>query len=163
MLFGNFLSDEPDYGIGFWVVILLLLLMPVIIVVPYHILTAKEVVVEELGVAEYKKGKLIKLLRYEDVQIINVRKADIFINGTRKSDYPYNGVTSVLGILCRLLFSSKFRKRFDEDRIIFKNHKKGFKEIELLFIKEVQKRSNAQVIFEKSQYGWQPKDDVDAK
>jgi len=141
----DFLSSEPQRGFGFWMAIIFLIFMPVILFVPYHLLTAKEVVIEEHGVAEYKKGKLIKLIKYEEIQVINVRRIDIFVNGTRKSDYPYNDVTSALGILFRLLFSSKFRKRFDEDRIIFKNHKKGFKEVELSFIIEIAKRSNCKI------------------
>ena len=143
----NFIRDEPEQGISFWATMLLLLLMPVIMGVPYHILTAKEVVVEELGVAEYRKGKLKKLLKYEDIQTINVRKIDIFIYGTRKEDYPYEHITTLFGVIIRLLFSSNFRKRYDEDLITLKNHRKGFKEVELPFIIEIAKKSNCEVSF----------------
>ncbi|MCL2522847.1 MAG: hypothetical protein FWE36_08325 [Erysipelotrichales bacterium] len=142
----NFLSAEPEQGFSFWGPIAIIILAPTAFFILHHIIASKDIVIEELGVAEYKKGKLKKLLKYEDVQVINVRKIDIFINGTRKPDYPYAHVNTAFGILFRLLFSSKFRKRFDEDKIIFKNHRKGFKEIELPFIIEIAKRSNCEVI-----------------
>jgi len=146
----NFLSVEPEQGLIFWIPALFFVFAPCVISIPYYIFTAKEIVIEELGVAEYKKGKLKKIFRYEEIKAIDVQKVNIFINGTRKPDYPYEHVTDVLGILLRLLFSSKFRKRFAEDKIIFKNHRKGFKEIELPFVIEIAKRSNCKItLFDK--------------
>jgi hypothetical protein len=142
----NFLKTNPEQGFGFWGAIAFFILVPYIILIPYYLLTAKEIVIEDGGVAQYKKGKLIKLLKYDEVQTIYIDKANITINGTRREDYPYHHINTFFRILFKLLFSRKFRKKFYEDKIIFKNYKKGFYEIELPFVIKIAKKCECKII-----------------
>lgn len=144
--FLNYINNNPEEGFILHAPMIAIMIFPNLVSLIYYNMDSKTIVIEEEGVAEYKKGKLVKLIKYQDITQIDVQRQTITVFGTIKPDFPYLHIITSFSLSLIKLFTSKdFRKRRKEFRIDFANTKRGFDEIELPFITEIAKRSEREI------------------
>lgn len=149
----NIINIKPEHTLGFYAAVSSVTLAPLILMTLYYKCTAKTIVLEKDRVAEYRKDrktknlKQTKLIKYDKVIDIEVRKSQIIIYSARNPDYPYKHIEGMLATIFYLVKSKDFRKRWQEHTIRFANYNKGFEENEYPFLVELANRSGCQFYY----------------